>query len=1779
LKQLLTDCSEELKQFQFSIDTHGVSCSIQDLEPCINAASALRKSLLEYRELDKTPPTVKETIAQKREYRDALRLIEDNAQNLFQTLTSHFSRKEAAANIQMGEDQGRDDQQVDMTPDPVSIDADCQMTEDLRYLFGASDEGSLDVQNDLELSDTTLPDSSPEQYGGFSEERADGAGCEAKACEPDRGPHQKEHSEHLSTRPNHREYAESAVIEVRPPRDANRVEITNLDMSDGITGPSDCEDIHPDACLALPSLRRVALDLNKDESIANWERLLWAFVGSDDIAAAFWLSKSLKPHGISYWPPAWIFAALYGATNLSVDDPMAYELLEFATHPDTSHADQLLRFSAALHAAVIAPESGMALWLNDVSHPTLQGLVTAVKRFTSHGFAFRIPKEPKRGATPEAELQDVIEGAKRWLEVDTPKRSFGMNGAWAVWQEFIGARGGIREMLVPVISDQRNEAQSVKKQIASWQDRGRADAKINQTYSAWTRGKQSRIIGGPRNHLLREIGVAVDFARRWCSLIQESKAMSDEDRMGATEANDLIKMVSEILPDIESEIRRLRVPDVTLEQAAAGHCLARSLLQLCATLGLKSTIMLPKQRDLFGNIDRAVPTLNALLNRRLLALPEVEVDDDQSVSLEALDHIPNALKLAAIENRSLEDLFHLWTQQRKDFQPARLILRQLEPASSHKLLLATYEDRLQRQRDLLNTAIKGATDEVERAVLDGILDDRDSRSEQLSKIESIDVGSILTFDPLISQIESIRKNIQISREARLQHLKERWEELQSGGMGQLLNSRPELANEINTISKFVQVAIDRADTRVLDECVASIAEILETGGDFKDKIDKLAWFSPVSGHDQLSEFMAVANALEVWIDANPENILSLPKSMIAGQNPLEPFGIQFSKIERQLEASKALDAWIRLKADESSDSIASEISTVLTYLGFEARRDAEMEVNIARRGGNWLLAHVSASPGNAARPISQFGSLADGKYPLVCFWGRPEPGPLISRLDQLNLSHEPVLIFYFGGRSDSDRVALSDLAKEGERQLAVLDENLLLFLLGQNEWRLRAFFRCALPFSATIPYTPRLRGRVPEEMFVGRDEVIREIRDPQGSCLIFGGRQLGKTAIARHVEALYNKPDEHRLVWWISMHEVFQPEDRKGVDSLWEALRKRFHIQTRDALNPDKIKERIVRHLQENPLLRVLIIFDEADDFLEADAETGFRESRRIRDLMDQTQRRLKVVFAGNYKVQRFSDVPDQPLAHFGAEIVVGPLAPAEARELVRRPLHAVGYHFDNDATVIRILSYTNYHAVLIHVFCHALLRRLHKRRGSAPPFTITRDDVEAVYKDPSVRREIREVFELTLALEPDYQAIIFAMIDDQLQMRDSYARPYPARDILLCLHERFPAYQAKEITSEQLRLRLEELCGLGVLVENVEGSFRLRSPNLVRMIGEEHVKSQIGSLRAKERTAQTDAESNHACLNAETEERRRFSPLTYAQERLLNKLRTGVALVFASEASGLRLLPKMFRHFVSKQTTIEIPAVAEISISDVAADGIGGAFRSALASRRQEQRLVLYCNVGKNADCEALINASVEFCKAEPTEKQIVRVVLVFDPGACLNWMLVPEGVRDRLESMVDATVCTTPWTPKGIAKRLEYQGMSSTAVVCELVSNATGGWQFLLDELFESCDTSDPTGPTEELVTRMSGADHGLMAEFIRATGLDASPVSRAIAGLIAQHSQLEPDFLTPEFLSPAFSIEQCAAAAGLLSRLGCIRNDGRQVQLDPVVKRVLYANLNDNLSISKR
>src|SRR5262249_20900413 len=144
---------------------------------------------------------------------------------------------------------------------------------------------------------------------------------------------------------------------------------------------------------------------------------------------------------------------------------------------------------------------------------------------------------------------------------------------------------------------------------------------------------------------------------------------------------------------------------------------------------------------------------------------------------------------------------------------------------------------------------------------------------------------------------------------------------------------------------------------------------------------------------------------------------------------------------------------------------------------------------------------------------------------------------------------------------------------------------------------------------------------------------------------------------------------------------------RRPPEDIWEVLwqeltrRKLWNERAAGRIHAELFVEAVRDWLRRRPEGRLLLLLGEGDRFLEADAQQAqpFATVTQLKTLREETRGRFKPVFAGLHLVQRYQDVPNQPLAHLGRPISIGPLHPRDAFDLVARPVMALGYRFSSD--------------------------------------------------------------------------------------------------------------------------------------------------------------------------------------------------------------------------------------------------------------------------------------------------------------------------------------------------------------------------------------------------------------------------------------------------------------------------------------------------------------------
>jgi hypothetical protein len=377
----------------------------------------------------------------------------------------------------------------------------------------------------------------------------------------------------------------------------------------------------------------------------------------------------------------------------------------------------------------------------------------------------------------------------------------------------------------------------------------------------------------------------------------------------------------------------------------------------------------------------------------------------------------------------------------------------------------------------------------------------------------------------------------------------------------------------------------------------------------------------------------------------------------------------------------------------------------------------------------------------------------------------------------------PVFVFHFGLMTEQRRRDLARLCRQRRRTFLVIDDAVVLYLCGERGARLPVLFECALPFTFLEPYTTTA-GLVPPEMFYGRARERNSIIDPMGSCFIYGGRQLGKTALLRDVERRFHAAQEGRVARWLDLKAEGIGYDRP-IEEIWHLLSKELKrvgvlpANLPDHTGIDRLLEHIQSWLGEDERRRILLLLDEADRFLESDGKgkEGFMHCARIKGWMDRTERRFKAVFAGLHNVQRTAGQENHPLAHYGEPICIGPLLDhgewREARALIERPFMSIGYRFESSDLVTRILSQTNYYPNLIQLYCNRLLRHVQNPHQVtfdpkiSPPYVVTSWHVKEAYDSQDLRKDIRDRLVWTLQLDRRYEVIAYAIAYESFSNRE----------------------------------------------------------------------------------------------------------------------------------------------------------------------------------------------------------------------------------------------------------------------------------------------------------------------------------------------------------------------------------------------------------------------------
>jgi hypothetical protein len=802
--------------------------------------------------------------------------------------------------------------------------------------------------------------------------------------------------------------------------------------------------------------------------------------------------------------------------------------------------------------------------------------------------------------------------------------------------------------------------------------------------------------------------------------------------------------------------------------------------------------------------------------------------------------------------------------------------------------------------------------------------------------------------------------------------------------------------------------------------------------------------------------------------------------------------------------------------------------------------------------------------------VSAYGSAANGLYRILCLWDIPNEQDILNAVGETALG-SPVFVFYFLRMTVNKRRDLADLCRQRRSTFIVIDDVLMLYLCGEQKTRLPVLFDCTLPFTYLEPYKTAA-GEVPPEMFYGRERERKSITDPEGSCLIYGGRQLGKTVLLKYVHRTFHATEVGRNALFLDIKEIGR---KQLLDKIWHLLNEELDkLQIPDTNRRNSVREsslqRIKSWLEFDKQRRFLLLLDEADNFLEADGKEDFPRCDEFRKLMTETNRRFKVVFAGLHNVLRTTRQANHPLAHFGAPICIGPLLNngemRSATALVERPLASLGYRFESLDLIPRILWQTNYYPSLIQLYCEQLLKHITNPDVPtfdpkiSPPYVITSRHVEEAYQSQDLRNNIRARFKLTLGLDPRYEVIAYSIADgsqeNETGMEDGFSVSWIREQVLYWWSDGF----AGRSSEDEILALLEEMVGLGVLRETNAGYFTLRSSNLALLMGTQpEIEAEL--LRPREAPPEYEPATFRSPLVKNKADSRR-SPLTVQQESELLRREYGVSIIFGCQAAGIDDL-RVFMEAAFSKKDCKIHYLENVSDRSDFSQRL-----AEISNRRKKDTTTLVVVSPTTPWSKDWVDEAIKKIKRLKKEDSFIQLAFVADPQKVLELVNYSSTGFDYFKEVRYFSL--KPWHDAALRHWLEDSKLPSGLEVRKKITEVTGNWSNLLQKFYQFSQANphrwqDSLG---ELKNQFNNTD-----KLINSMGFDGcEPQRKLVMRTLAQWREAAAveelieflDDVSPEIVKQTL---RWAELLSLVSHLGNQKQDGKDYwQIDPVVGRLL-------------
>lgn len=437
------------------------------------------------------------------------------------------------------------------------------------------------------------------------------------------------------------------------------------------------------------------------------------------------------------------------------------------------------------------------------------------------------------------------------------------------------------------------------------------------------------------------------------------------------------------------------------------------------------------------------------------------------------------------------------------------------------------------------------------------------------------------------------------------------------------------------------------------------------------------------------------------------------------------------------------------------------IQTLFTYLGFDVKNvtkvnDQKVEIFKTR------VVPTNRSKADYLHPIAAFGTQMKSPINVIVLYGNYTGKQLVDTVSSLDLGG--ICIVLIDRPIDiANRRQIGEIfhtQTSGQNPFLLIDQVLFLYLaMHQITERLPALLKCTLPYSSYQPFVQD-SGSTADEMFCGRTRELARIIDPNGACIVFGGRQLGKTALLQRAENRCMNHENKNYAVYVSILKL--DTEPKVVEALSSAICKKTNnvivITSCDTIRA--LCDQLEQYFISGAIARMHLLIDEVDDFLAAIAPERYMPIQPFVDLRRETTNNFKFVIAGLHNVCRAKNATTENgiFGQLGTPLCIKPLSPTDALQLLSRPLRYLGFRIDRYPHLETILTNTNYYPGILQFFGYMLVETLnnqyskyYRAANGNPPFTLQDDQLGSVMNSADLNRSIKDKFRWSLELDKRY--------------------------------------------------------------------------------------------------------------------------------------------------------------------------------------------------------------------------------------------------------------------------------------------------------------------------------------------------------------------------------------------------------------------------------------------